>query len=178
MGFFTWKLILVQINNINFTVCILHCTQNCRIWVGTFRTHEFIENVNNTCKCLFFIADIEAQIRDMQSRKKYLIEEMKEKERVALGETGSYDTDIYDGGGNKYDRYVTSIAANDEVDVSIQKLYFSLFYFQLYLISNLSINNCYKISLFDIIQKKMPEFVLMSASKYSSLELYFFVLPG
>ncbi|KAJ9601099.1 hypothetical protein L9F63_000734, partial [Diploptera punctata] len=60
--------------------------------------------------------DIEAQIRDMQSRNKYLLEEMKEKERVALGETGSYDTDIYDGGGNKYDRYVTSIAANDEVD--------------------------------------------------------------
>lgn len=43
---------------------------------------------------------------------------MKEKERVGLGESGFYDRDIYDGGGNKYDGYVTSIAANDEVDVS------------------------------------------------------------
>ncbi|PNF36634.1 Splicing factor 3B subunit 1 [Cryptotermes secundus] len=60
--------------------------------------------------------DIEAQIRDLQSRKKDLIEEMKEKERVGLGESGFYDRDIYDGGGNKYDGYVTSIAANDEVD--------------------------------------------------------------
>jgi splicing factor 3B subunit 1 len=64
------------------------------------------------------ISDIEAQIRDLQSRKKDLIEEMKEKERVGLGESGFYDRDIYDGGGNKYDGYVTSIAANDEVDVS------------------------------------------------------------
>ncbi|XP_069683329.1 splicing factor 3B subunit 1 isoform X1 [Periplaneta americana] len=60
--------------------------------------------------------DIEAQIRDIQSRKKDLIDEMKEKERVGLGESGFYDRDIYDGGGNKYDGYVTSIAANDEVD--------------------------------------------------------------
>jgi splicing factor 3B subunit 1 len=64
------------------------------------------------------ISDIEAQIRDLQSRKKDLIEEIKEKERVGLGESGFYDRDIYDGGGSKYDGYVTSIAANDEVDVS------------------------------------------------------------
>lgn len=71
-----------------------------------------------TSRVIDFISDIEAQIRDLQSRKKDLIEEMKEKERVGLGESGFYDRDIYDGGGSKYDGYVTSIAANDEVDVS------------------------------------------------------------
>lgn len=64
------------------------------------------------------ISDIEAQIRDLQSRKKDLIEEMKEKERVGLGESGFYDRDIYDSGGSKYDGYVTSIAVNDEMEVS------------------------------------------------------------
>ncbi|KAK7867740.1 hypothetical protein R5R35_002244 [Gryllus longicercus] len=60
--------------------------------------------------------DIEAQIRDIQSRKKELNDEVNEKDRVGLGESGYYDRDIYDGGGNKYDGYVTSIAANDEVE--------------------------------------------------------------
>lgn len=41
-----------------------------------------------------------------------------EKDRVGLGETGYFDSDIYDGGGGKFEGYVTSIAANDEVDVS------------------------------------------------------------
>jgi len=40
------------------------------------------------------MSDIEAQIRDLQSRKKDLIEEMKEKERVGLGESGFYVRDI------------------------------------------------------------------------------------
>jgi hypothetical protein len=40
------------------------------------------------------ISDIEAQIRDLQSRKKDRIEEMKEKERVGLGENGFYDRHI------------------------------------------------------------------------------------
>ena len=63
------------------------------------------------------ISDIEAQIRDLQSRKKDLTEDMKEKERVGLGESGFYDRDIYDSGGNKYDGYVMSIAVNDEMEV-------------------------------------------------------------
>jgi splicing factor 3B subunit 1 len=65
----------------------------------------------------YLISDIEAQIRDLQSRKKDLIEEMKEKERVGLGESGFYDRDIYDSGVSKYDGYVTSIAVNDEMEV-------------------------------------------------------------
>ncbi|XP_054285703.1 splicing factor 3B subunit 1 isoform X1 [Macrosteles quadrilineatus] len=60
--------------------------------------------------------DIEAQIREIQSKKKENIEAvLTEKERVGLGEKGFYDRDIYDGGG-KYEGYVTSIAANDEIE--------------------------------------------------------------
>lgn len=35
---------------------------------------------------------------------------------VGLGESGYFDRDIY-GGGGKFEGYVTSIAANDEVEV-------------------------------------------------------------
>lgn len=68
----------------------------------------------------YYFPDIEAQILDIQSRKKQIVSEdgLTEKDRVGLGETGYFDSDIYDGGGGKYEGYVTSIAANDEVDVS------------------------------------------------------------
>ncbi|XP_075236948.1 splicing factor 3b subunit 1 isoform X1 [Lycorma delicatula] len=60
--------------------------------------------------------DIEAQIREIQSRKKEIAEDgITAKERVGLGESGVYDPDIYDGGG-KYEGYVTSIAATDEIE--------------------------------------------------------------
>uniref|UniRef100_A0A1B6CJ24 Splicing factor 3B subunit 1 domain-containing protein n=1 Tax=Clastoptera arizonana TaxID=38151 RepID=A0A1B6CJ24_9HEMI len=60
--------------------------------------------------------DIEAQIKEIQSRKKEIVEDgLTEKERVGLGESGFYDRDIYDGGG-KFEGYVTSIAANDEIE--------------------------------------------------------------
>ncbi|KAI5710323.1 hypothetical protein M8J75_007667 [Diaphorina citri] len=68
---------------------------------GIARTHE----------------DIEAQIRDIQNRKKDVSEgggEEKQK-RVGLGESGYFDSDIYDGGG-KFEGYVKSIAVNDEAD--------------------------------------------------------------
>lgn len=63
--------------------------------------------------------DIEAQIREIQSKKKEISNEdaVPPKERVGLGESGFYDRDIYDGGG-KFEGYVTSIAANDEIEVS------------------------------------------------------------
>ncbi|CAH1396459.1 unnamed protein product [Nezara viridula] len=61
--------------------------------------------------------DIEAQIKEIQSRKKNLNEEdgNTDKSGVGLGESGFYDRDIY-GVGSKFEGYVTSIAANDEVD--------------------------------------------------------------
>ncbi|CAH0385050.1 unnamed protein product [Bemisia tabaci] len=63
--------------------------------------------------------DIEAQIRDIQARKKNIAPENgengDEEKHVGLGASGFFDRDIYDGTG-KYEGYVTSIAANDEVD--------------------------------------------------------------
>ncbi|KAF5283690.1 hypothetical protein FQR65_LT13761 [Abscondita terminalis] len=60
--------------------------------------------------------DIEAQIREIQSKKKEVI--IEGDKGVGLGESGYFDSEIYDTGGgkSKYDGYVTSIAANDEVD--------------------------------------------------------------
>lgn len=68
---------------------------------------------------LVYFTDIEAQIREIQSKKKEITNEegLPPKERVGLGESGFYDRDIYDGGG-KFEGYVTSIAANDEIEVS------------------------------------------------------------
>ncbi|KAF7989065.1 hypothetical protein HCN44_007375 [Aphidius gifuensis] len=60
--------------------------------------------------------DIEAQIKEIQSKKKDIQSSVTEKEQVGLGKTGYYDQDIYDGTNNKFDGYVTSIAANDEVE--------------------------------------------------------------
>lgn len=68
-------------------------------------------------KLFIYITDIEAQIREIQSKKKEILNTAAEKEQVALGKTGFYDQDIYDGSTNKFDGYVTSIAANDEVEV-------------------------------------------------------------
>lgn len=59
-------------------------------------------------------AEIEAQIREIQQRKK----EEKEADDVGLGASGFFDQDIYNGAG-KYEGYVTSIAPNDEYDVSV-----------------------------------------------------------
>lgn len=64
-----------------------------------------------------YVTDIEAQIREIQSKKKEILNSTVEKEQVALGKTGFYDQDIYDGSNNKYDGYVTSIATNDEIEV-------------------------------------------------------------
>lgn len=69
-------------------------------------------------------ADIEAQIREIQQRKKE--EKQKEDESdVGLGASGFFDQDIYNGGG-KYEGYVTSIAPNDEYDVSVTLRVFAL----------------------------------------------------
>ncbi|CAB0035676.1 unnamed protein product [Trichogramma brassicae] len=60
--------------------------------------------------------DIEAQIRDIQEKKKSVQNNVgAPADQVALGKTGFYDQEIYDK-SNKYDGYDTSIAANDEVD--------------------------------------------------------------
>lgn len=49
------------------------------------------------------------------------------KEKIALGEAGYYDTEIYDERNkiSKFQGYDTSIAPNDEVDVSLSSISFS-----------------------------------------------------
>lgn len=68
----------------------------------------------------FLFSAIEAQIREIQSKKSELPENgNSNKQGVSLADT-YYDSDIYDnsgkGGKSRYDGYVTSIAANDEVE--------------------------------------------------------------
>ncbi|EEB13765.1 U2 snRNP component prp10, putative [Pediculus humanus corporis] len=63
--------------------------------------------------------DIEARIKEIQAKKKELSNDengINDKSRIGLGESGYFDQEIYDRGGSKFDGYVTSIAANDEVD--------------------------------------------------------------
>lgn len=59
-------------------------------------------------------SDIEAQIRDIQSKRKEI--PVGTENGVGLGESGVFDSEIYDGQDKKYEGYVTSIAANDDVD--------------------------------------------------------------
>ena len=72
---------------------------------------------------------MEAQIREIQSRKKDVVTNsngdgvLTKADLIALGESGYYDTEIYDKGG-RYDEYVTSIAANDDIDVSHSTCFF------------------------------------------------------
>lgn len=64
------------------------------------------------------LSDIEAQIREIQSKKKEIPVEETNDRGVGLAESGFFDSEIYDGsaGKGKYEGYVTSIAANDEVE--------------------------------------------------------------
>lgn len=63
--------------------------------------------------------DIEAQIADIQSKKKELAQSQATEKGVGLLESGYYDSELYDDGSDKkkrYEGYMTSIAANDDVD--------------------------------------------------------------
>lgn len=68
----------------------------------------------------FFIhlIDIEAQIQEIQNKKKELAQTSSDK-GVGLLESGYFDSELYDDGTNKksrYEGYMTSIAANDDID--------------------------------------------------------------
>lgn len=67
--------------------------------------------------CLF--VDIEAQIADLQSKKKELTAAQAAEKGVGLLESGYFDSELYDDGAdkrNRYDGYMTSIATNDDMD--------------------------------------------------------------
>lgn len=66
-----------------------------------------------------FFVDIEAQIADIQSKKKELAAQQASEKGVGLLESGYFDTELYDDGSDKnrrYEGYMTSIAANDDAD--------------------------------------------------------------
>lgn len=64
-----------------------------------------------------FLADIEAQILEIQGMKAALLEEGDQ--GVGLDSTGYYDQEIYGGSDSRFAGYVTSIAANEQEDVSV-----------------------------------------------------------
>lgn len=66
-----------------------------------------------------FIPDIEAQIKEIQERKKQAQVEDERDKGIGLLESGYFDSDLYDGNGTqkgKYEGYVTSIAPNEDED--------------------------------------------------------------
>ena len=69
----------------------------------------FITKMSDT---VFFL-DIEAQVQEIQSRNKV---DISEKDRIGLGESGFFDSEIYGGVQSRFDGYVTSIATTDEVE--------------------------------------------------------------
>lgn len=73
----------------------------------------------NISNYFIFIIDIEAQIADIQSKKKELAQSQASDKGVGLLESGYYDSELYDDGGDKkkrYEGYMTSIASNDDIE--------------------------------------------------------------
>ena len=70
---------------------------------------------------LFIFAAIEAQVREVQNKRKHMnrADIPKENERVGLNDVGGYDDDIYTGSKSKFEGYHTSLAV-DEADVSFK----------------------------------------------------------
>lgn len=60
--------------------------------------------------------DIEAQILEIQGKKAALLEEGDQ--GVGLDSTGLFDKEIYGGSDSRFAGYVTSIAVNEQEDVS------------------------------------------------------------
>ncbi|KAL5278450.1 SF3B1 family protein [Megaselia abdita] len=62
--------------------------------------------------------DIEAQIRDIQTKKKEIQKTQNDQGVSLLDKGGFFDTDLYDDGAgkDKYEGYNTSIATNDEIE--------------------------------------------------------------
>jgi len=70
---------------------------------------------------LWLWLEIEALAIELQGKKKQDIE-VPEEDRIAFGEKGKFDEDIY-GARSKFDGYYTTIAPNDDIDVSNNLLF-------------------------------------------------------
>ncbi|CAG0888335.1 unnamed protein product, partial [Cyprideis torosa] len=66
---------------------------------------------------MLFILDIEAHVKQITEKSKKVESSAAAAKRIGLGEVGHFDKDIYGSvRASRYDGYVTSIAATDEVD--------------------------------------------------------------
>ncbi len=84
-----------------------------QIWIIV---HLFIGILVFWSLVVSFFLDIEAQILEIQGMKAALVEGAEE--GVGLDSTGYYDQEIYGGSDSRFAGYVTSIAANEQEDVS------------------------------------------------------------
>lgn len=77
---------------------------------------EYLQT-SESYECSSF-TDIEAQIKEIQERKKQAQVEEEQAKGIGLLESGYFDSDLYDGNGTqgKYEGYVTSIAPNEDED--------------------------------------------------------------
>lgn len=75
-------------------------------------------------------SDIEAQILEIQGMKAALTEEGAQ--GVGLDSTGFYDQEIYGGSDSRFAGYVTSIAANEQEDVSVAVISFTPLLWSIY----------------------------------------------
>lgn len=93
-------------------ICIINGSRHVQLCyffnnAVSYPPHSFVE----------FPIDIEAQILEIQGMKATLLEEGEQ--GVGLDSTGFYDQEIYGGSDSRFAGYVTSIAANEQEDVSI-----------------------------------------------------------
>lgn len=75
-------------------------------------------SITNESNLIMFL-DIEAQIKDIQEKKKIAAAEEERDKGIGLLESGYFDSELYDGNGTqkgKYEGYVTSIAPNEDED--------------------------------------------------------------
>lgn len=65
----------------------------------------------------FNVSDIEAEVRALQAKRQQTAEVDPESEKVSLVGGAQLDSDIY--GKGRFEGYVTSIAANEDLEVSV-----------------------------------------------------------
>lgn len=95
----------------------------------TLRLLQFQSHSITFCHDFIVFSDIEAQIRELQSKRREQKEQDNEHsgeiDQVGLGQTGYYDPEIYDK--NKFGNIYTYIPADDELDVSIVNKVLTIF---------------------------------------------------
>ena len=72
-------------------------------------------------RCCCIVVDFEAQIRDLQQKRRNVgVNDGPSENRVGLGQEGVYDSDIYEGsaGIGRFEGYLESIPATDDQEVS------------------------------------------------------------